>query len=88
MQIMQSRKSLQLVALKQISGRYIVLMHILYSCFVIFLLKPLGVGAFPSTDHEFIPPNNSVLERAPCPGLNTLANHGFISCDGRNVSIA
>lgn len=24
--------------------------------------------------------------RAPCPGLNTLANHGFIPHDGRNIT--
>ncbi|CAF3956294.1 unnamed protein product [Adineta steineri] len=23
--------------------------------------------------------------RAPCPGLNTLANHGYISRDGKNI---
>lgn len=25
--------------------------------------------------------------RSPCPGLNTLANHGFIHHDGRNMTI-
>lgn len=25
--------------------------------------------------------------RAPCPGLNTLANHGFIHHNGRNMTI-
>ncbi|KAG7088824.1 hypothetical protein E1B28_012780 [Marasmius oreades] len=30
-------------------------------------------------------PNDS---RGPCPGLNTLANHGFLPRDGRNISIS
>ena len=25
--------------------------------------------------------------RSPCPGLNTLANHGFIPHDGKNMTI-
>ena len=25
--------------------------------------------------------------RSPCPGLNTLANHGFIHRDGRNMTV-
>ena len=60
----------------------------LCSCFAVFLLLPLDIDAFPITGHEFIPPDNPVKERSPCPGLNTLANHGFISRDGHNVSIA
>jgi hypothetical protein len=51
-----------------------------------FLLS-LGVGTadeaqqFPRQDNPYVPPE-SVLQRSPCPGLNTLANHGFISRDG------
>lgn len=34
-------------------------------------------------DHEFIPPNfEAGDQRGPCPGLNALANHGYISRDG------
>ncbi|KAM5532513.1 hypothetical protein V8D89_013800 [Ganoderma adspersum] len=37
--------------------------------------------------HPYVPPgpNDS---RAPCPGLNTLANHGYLSHDGRNLTLA
>ncbi|KAJ4000661.1 Peroxidase, family 2-domain-containing protein [Lentinula boryana] len=36
--------------------------------------------------HRWIVPSESDL-RSPCPGMNTLANHGFISRDGRNITI-
>jgi len=39
-----------------------------------------------STSHPFIPPTPSDL-RSPCPGLNSLANHGYINRDGRNLTI-
>ncbi|KAJ7478648.1 Cloroperoxidase [Mycena galericulata] len=39
-----------------------------------------------SDDHQYIAPKATDL-RSPCPGLNTLANHGYISRDGRNISI-
>jgi len=35
-------------------------------------------------DHPFIPPGPGDL-RSPCPALNTLANHGYIPRDGRNM---
>ena len=31
--------------------------------------------------------NANVIARAPCPGLNTLANHGFINRNGRGISV-
>ncbi|KAF8889136.1 Chloroperoxidase [Infundibulicybe gibba] len=37
-------------------------------------------------DHEFRKSRKGDL-RAPCPALNTLANHGYINRDGRNISI-
>ncbi|KAJ7574696.1 Cloroperoxidase, partial [Mycena floridula] len=36
--------------------------------------------------HPFIAPKSTDL-RSPCPALNTLANHGFIPRDGRNLTI-
>jgi len=36
--------------------------------------------------HEWIAPKATDL-RSPCPGLNTLANHGYLSRDGKNISI-
>ncbi|KAJ4474767.1 Peroxidase, family 2-domain-containing protein [Lentinula lateritia] len=36
--------------------------------------------------HRWIAPGEGDL-RSPCPGMNTLANHGFISRDGRNITI-
>ncbi|RAK90419.1 hypothetical protein BO79DRAFT_226781 [Aspergillus costaricaensis CBS 115574] len=35
--------------------------------------------------HEFHPAGAGDL-RSPCPVLNALANHGIISCDGRNIT--
>ncbi|KAJ7478663.1 Cloroperoxidase [Mycena galericulata] len=43
-----------------------------------------GVLAF--DNHEFIPPTATDV-RSPCPGLNTLANHGFLPRSGMNISI-
>ncbi|KAF5348441.1 hypothetical protein D9757_012787 [Collybiopsis confluens] len=46
-------------------------------------------GAFDSIDweyHRWIAPGEDDL-RSPCPGLNTLANHGFLPRDGRNITI-
>ncbi|KAK7054399.1 hypothetical protein VNI00_003593 [Paramarasmius palmivorus] len=43
-----------------------------------------SVSAF--EDHSFRAAGPSDL-RSPCPGLNTLANHGFLPRDGRNISI-
>ncbi|KAK7051532.1 hypothetical protein VNI00_004507 [Paramarasmius palmivorus] len=37
--------------------------------------------------HTFQAPKEGDL-RGPCPGLNTLANHGFISRTGRNLTIS
>ena len=46
-------------------------------------------GAAPITDPRFTnfvaPGPNDV--RSPCPGLNSLANHGFLHHDGRNMTI-
>ncbi|KAJ7099305.1 Cloroperoxidase [Mycena belliarum] len=36
--------------------------------------------------HRWIAPKATDL-RSPCPGLNTLANHGYLPRNGRNVSI-
>ncbi|KAJ7496545.1 Cloroperoxidase [Mycena latifolia] len=37
-------------------------------------------------DHEWIAPTATDV-RSPCPGLNTLANHGFLPRNGMNISI-
>lgn len=46
----------------------------------------LGLSTRPievTGDHAFIPPNfEAGHQRGPCPGLNALANHGYISRDG------
>ncbi|KAF1335968.1 Chloroperoxidase, partial [Globisporangium splendens] len=35
-----------------------------------------------------VPGNTALYRRAPCPGLNTLANHGFLPRNGQNISRA
>lgn len=53
------------------------------------LLIPLVIAsnvlAFPGLENEYIP-SALLEERGPCPGLNTLANHGFINRDGKNIT--
>jgi len=36
-------------------------------------------------DHPFVPPTDTD-SRTPCPGLNALANHGFIPHDGKAIT--
>ncbi|KAF9005756.1 hypothetical protein BDZ89DRAFT_1145091 [Hymenopellis radicata] len=40
-----------------------------------------GTKPIPDADHPFIAPGPNDM-RGPCPGLNTLANHGYISRNG------
>jgi hypothetical protein len=42
----------------------------------------IQVPAPGDTLHQFIAPNYTVDIRGPCPGLNVLANHGFLARDG------
>ncbi|THH17421.1 heme-thiolate peroxidase [Bondarzewia mesenterica] len=46
--------------------------------------KPRPLFPFPDEQHQYIPPKETD-RRSPCPALNTLANHGFIPRDGRNI---
>ncbi|KAF5354382.1 hypothetical protein D9758_010734 [Tetrapyrgos nigripes] len=39
------------------------------------------------SQHQWIAPGPNDL-RGPCPGLNTLANHGFLPRDGRNLNMS
>ncbi|KAF5354416.1 hypothetical protein D9758_010761 [Tetrapyrgos nigripes] len=47
----------------------------------------LGSRAIDWNDHQWIAPGPNDL-RGPCPGLNTLANHGFLPRDGRNLNMS
>ncbi|KAJ7189036.1 Cloroperoxidase [Mycena filopes] len=46
---------------------------------------PHGVAA--QDDHAWIAPTSTDV-RSPCPGLNTLANHGFLPRTGMNISVS
>ncbi|KAF7360780.1 putative Cloroperoxidase [Mycena venus] len=43
-------------------------------------------GGSPPDPHAFIAATPTDL-RAPCPGLNTLANHGYLPRNGRNITV-
>lgn len=48
-----------------------------------------SLGPAPITDsrfHNWSPPGANDV-RSPCPGLNALANHGFLHHDGRNMTL-
>ncbi|OBT43962.1 hypothetical protein VE00_04628 [Pseudogymnoascus sp. WSF 3629] len=48
-----------------------------------FLVDPLTTPIDVTGDHSFIPPDFSAGDqRGPCPGLNALANHGYIGRNG------
>jgi hypothetical protein len=53
----------------------------------LLLLTLALAAAFPSlrTVYPYVPPGPGD-SRCPCPALNTLANHGYINRNGRNVS--
>ncbi|KAK1231422.1 hypothetical protein PQX77_005465 [Marasmius sp. AFHP31] len=60
---------------------------------LVISLVALAVGiaqaqdnGFDFSDHPWQAPGPNDL-RSPCPGLNTLANHGFLPRDGRNISV-
>jgi len=48
-----------------------------------------SLGPAPDNDPRFTDfrPAGSNDSRSPCPGLNALANHGFLNRDGRNITI-
>ncbi|KAJ6497370.1 Cloroperoxidase [Mycena sanguinolenta] len=52
----------------------------------IFLAAAATAKGSSSDNHEWIAPKATDL-RSPCPGLNTLANHGYVPRDGRDISI-
>lgn len=61
------------------SALHVYSIYIYFSSFVHMYLTPkLVTGA-----HAFVAPNfNAGDQRGPCPGLNALANHGYISHNG------
>lgn len=47
------------------------------------LFDPMTTPIDVAGDHEFIPPDyDNGAQRGPCPGLNALANHGYINRNG------
>ncbi|KAJ7624101.1 Cloroperoxidase [Mycena polygramma] len=62
-------------------------MKLQFSFFALASVVVLPNSAEASTnDHGFIPATAADV-RSPCPGLNTLANHGCLLRDGRNFTI-
>jgi hypothetical protein len=57
--------------------------------FLALLLLTIGVAAavadFPGHSHAY--EQGTLTQRSPCPGLNTLANHGFIQRDGTDIPV-
>ncbi|KAJ7576615.1 Cloroperoxidase [Mycena floridula] len=45
-----------------------------------------GTSAAQDSTHQWTAPTSTDL-RGPCPGLNTLANHGFLPRDGRGLTL-
>ncbi|KAF7350845.1 hypothetical protein MSAN_01646500 [Mycena sanguinolenta] len=52
----------------------------------ILLALSISQSVFSYDSHEWIAPTASDV-RSPCPGLNTLANHGYLPRTGMNISI-
>ncbi|KAJ4001204.1 hypothetical protein F5050DRAFT_1561306 [Lentinula boryana] len=60
------------------------LLHIEDDCF--HSKASIAFTASRDEDHSYIRPTFPNDSRAPCPGLNTLANHGYIPRSGRDIS--
>ncbi|KAJ7613715.1 Cloroperoxidase [Mycena polygramma] len=58
--------------------------------FALVFAAVTAVKGFPnqldSNNHKWIGPTATDV-RSPCPGLNTLANHGYLPRNGKNISI-
>ncbi|KAK7054393.1 hypothetical protein VNI00_003587 [Paramarasmius palmivorus] len=53
---------------------------------IVLLAAVVTANVVAYEDHSFkVPGPNDI--RSPCPGLNSLANHGFLSRDGQNITI-
>ncbi|KAJ6578680.1 Chloroperoxidase [Mycena vulgaris] len=63
-------------------------MHLTSSILIIaaVVTDTLAFGAPSWEEHQWIAPN-ATDSRSPCPGLNTLANHGYLPRNGRNITI-
>ena len=67
----------------------------LSASFVLAAFLSSIINAFPQLDQEqtvasagvWQKPNLAVDHRAPCPGLNSLANHGFINRNGSDIQL-
>jgi hypothetical protein len=57
----------------------------LISTIIAFPNLNFGRQSLSEHDYAYAPPTESD-QRAPCPGVNTLANHGYIHRNGLNVS--
>ncbi|KAJ6533972.1 Cloroperoxidase, partial [Mycena vulgaris] len=53
---------------------------------IFFATVCISQGVRAQENHEWIAPTATDV-RSPCPGLNTLANHGFLPRNGINISI-
>ncbi|KAJ6510803.1 Cloroperoxidase [Mycena sanguinolenta] len=57
-----------------------------FSLFLAIATITKAKGSDASSGHRWIAPTATDL-RSPCPGLNTLANHGYLPRNGMNISI-
>ncbi|KAJ4396937.1 hypothetical protein N0V93_001159 [Gnomoniopsis smithogilvyi] len=62
-------------------------MHLIFLIGLSLSGLSMGHSACSQDQHEFITPSASD-SRSPCPGLNALANQGYIPRDGRNISLS
>ncbi|KAI0475999.1 Cloroperoxidase [Xylariaceae sp. FL0804] len=51
----------------------------------VLLLTAMGIGSVSAGDYDWHPQVPGFDVRAPCPGLNTLANHGYLPRTGKDI---
>ncbi|KAJ6462737.1 Cloroperoxidase [Mycena vitilis] len=56
------------------------------SSLIVVSLLAVADATTPKGHHAFVPAKATDV-RSPCPGLNTLANHGYLPHDGRNFTV-
>ncbi|KAJ7459483.1 Cloroperoxidase [Mycena galericulata] len=54
--------------------------------FALAATQTLAFSTDSTKDYQFIAPTSTDV-RSPCPGLNTLANHGYLPRTGKNITV-
>ncbi|KAF7303879.1 hypothetical protein MIND_00618000 [Mycena indigotica] len=60
--------------------------RLIFLCTFVKLVHGAAQNSHPADHHQWIAPTKSDV-RSPCPGLNTLANHGYLPRNGKGITV-